>query len=363
MRSFQTLLPVILRNFSKNEIRPANASLLIVLGTSVVLVAILVPFVDVSRLIQGISGMPFLNLFAAIFVYLFLGIVRAYRFRILLQDNSVPIVPLFGITFVHNALVHLFPMRAGELTYPLLLHYRLNQQASAGISSLIMARLFDFLFVSVGLSIGLAALGTDLPDIHAKQVTAAVIAVILGVVALYLAGRIVRSIGVLFGKLKIAGNIWWAQKFSILENGILEVAERLTRSNKPRLFLPSFGLSLVIFGLNVTTSIILIKGFGIEVGFEFLIPAVSLSMIAAVFPFSIAGFGLVETGWVAGLVFFAGLGINEAASFAFLLHGFQISFAVCMGILGYAYLHLAEPKVKGMIPEPLDSVDKGSETE
>jgi len=302
--------------------------------------------------------MPLGNLGVAMVVYFILGLMRAIRFRMLLEDRSVPMAPLFGITMVHNTLVQLVPMRVGEVAYPLLLRYRLNQRTSAGISSLITVRIFDFLFVSLGLLIGLVALVSNLPDVHSRQILAVVAAIAIGVAAFSVAETITRRIAAFVGRLKNIGTAQWKERFITLEREILDIAEMLARSYKATLLLPSLGMSLIIFGLNVATNLILLNGLGVDANVEFLVPAVSLAMMATVFPFSIAGFGIVESGWVAGLIFFAGLELGEAASFAFILHGIQICFAISVGLLGYVLMHFTVSKENGSVRERLASVDK-----
>ena len=61
-------------------------------------------------------------------------------------------------------------------------------------------------------------------------------------------------------------------------------------------------------------------------------------MIAAWFPFSLSGFGVIEGSWAGSLVMFAGMEIGSAVSVGFFIHCCQVFMTALLGLLGFVLL-------------------------
>jgi len=73
---------------------------------------------------------------------------RAQRWRILLRPvAAVPLGPAFSTTAIGFAATSILPLRLGELIRPALLARRVGFGVSAALSSVVLERLFDMLFV------------------------------------------------------------------------------------------------------------------------------------------------------------------------------------------------------------------------
>jgi glycosyltransferase 2 family protein len=73
---------------------------------------------------------------------------RAQRWRILLRPVAdVPLGPAFSTTAIGFAATSVLPLRLGELIRPALLARRVGFGVSAALSSVVLERLFDMLFV------------------------------------------------------------------------------------------------------------------------------------------------------------------------------------------------------------------------
>ena len=73
-------------------------------------------------------------------VYLTLNLLRALRFRVLLDKRESPMRLLIPITLYHNGLVRVIPFKLGEISYVILLKTRLNYSMQEGVGSLFGAR-------------------------------------------------------------------------------------------------------------------------------------------------------------------------------------------------------------------------------
>jgi uncharacterized protein (TIRG00374 family) len=75
-------------------------------------------------------------------------LLRAYRWRLLLRPVAdVPLGPAFSATAIGFAATSVLPLRLGEIIRPTLLARRVGFGVSAGVSSVVLERLFDMLFV------------------------------------------------------------------------------------------------------------------------------------------------------------------------------------------------------------------------
>ncbi len=84
---------------------------------------------------------------------------RTWRYRWLLAGTRVRYSDLFLVTLVRNFTVDLLPARAGSLSYPALLYYRLRVPATATWASFIWAFVWDIAALAVVLWIAWWAVG------------------------------------------------------------------------------------------------------------------------------------------------------------------------------------------------------------
>ncbi|MDV3503073.1 lysylphosphatidylglycerol synthase domain-containing protein [Marinobacter sp. M-5] len=73
-------------------------------------------------------------------------VFRSVRFCELLVSNVSPYI-LYGVSLVHGASNYFFPLKLGELSFPLLCKYFLNQSLSESGAALFLCRILDFLFI------------------------------------------------------------------------------------------------------------------------------------------------------------------------------------------------------------------------
>ena len=268
-------------------------------------------------------------------LFLLLNIFRALRFRVLLGRKELPLGVLFPITLCHNFFVRTLPLMVGELSYIALLRRHLKIPVSEGVRSLFEARLFDLQFVIVGGTFGLLTLG--------RQPTSYVLAV------LALAGSLIIVNRVLFTVLpKGIEPIWtcivriypWRHTALLDSAGkkLGEVSLQLDRFRRLRLLLKALTFSLCTYGINVSCQLLLLSTLNVNQRLNVLLVVISIVMIAAWFPFSLSGFGVIEGSWAASLVMFADMEIGSALSVGFFIHCCQVLMTALLGLLGFALL-------------------------
>ena len=308
---------------------------LIGLGVSVSLVIYVGRQIDYPHFLRLAKNVPLRFFFGLLALFLLLNIFRALRFRMLLDRKELPLGVLFPITLCHNFFVRTLPLMVGEFSYIALLRRHLKIPINEGIRSLFEARLFDLQFVIVGGTFGLLTMG--------DQSIGYVLTVLV------LAGGLIIANRVLFSVLpKGIERIWtyivriypWRHPALLDSAGhkLGVVSLQLDRFHCLRLLLKALTFSLCTYGINVSCHLLLLSTLNVNQRLSVLLVIISIVMIAAWFPFSLSGFGVIEGSWAASLVMFAGMEIGSAVSVGFFIHCCQVLMTALLGLLGFVLL-------------------------
>ena len=305
------------------------------LGVSVILVIYLAGQIDYSHFLRLAKNVPLWFFFILFSLFLLLNIFRALRFRILLGRKELPLAVLFPITLCHNFFVRTLPLMVGEFSYIALLRRHLKIPVSEGIRSLFEARLFDLQFVIVGGTFGLLTMG--------HESTGYVLTI------LALAGGLLIVNRVLFSVLpKGIERIWacivriypWRHTALLDSVGhkLGEVSLQLDRFRCLPLLLKALTFSLCTYGINLSCNLLLLSTLNVDQRLNVLLVVISIVMIAAWFPFSLSGFGVMEGSWAASLVMFADMEVGGALSIGLFMHCCQVLMTILLGLLGFVLL-------------------------
>ncbi len=295
---------------------------------------------DLGELLTRIPGWSWMG---ALLVYLALNLLRALRFRVLLDKRDTPLRLLIPITLYHNGLVRIVPFKLGEISYVLLLKTRLNYTMQEGVGSLFGARILEMLIIVLVFAFGILMSGDQFAEARDKLVFGVLLVFVVSVAGLYYAGSLIRL------ALRIARRLFFTQVsndtsfLAITQSKLLELAAEFDRIRQPRLFFSALFISCFTYASSFMTNLILLRAVGLEADLPIVITVISLGMFGSAFPFTLSGFGIVETAWWTGLTRFAGYPGDEAAAIGIVLHGFQIVAAVVYGLAGYLLIRITPP--------------------
>jgi uncharacterized membrane protein YbhN (UPF0104 family) len=306
------------------------------LAVSGCLVANLAGKLDGAELLRSLRALPAAGLGAALTIYAGLGVLRALRFRLLLDQPGLALRVLVPISLLHNMLVRTLPWLAGEVSYPALVRRHLGLSVSAGLTSLAGARMVELLFVLAGGLLGLLSLDRRLPG-RKGLLLAYGTALLLALIGVLLLAPCLRSLGAFLAtmgarrrpRLVQAGN--WATR----------LAQRTAELWRPRLLAGNVLWSALTYSTGLSFQLLLLRLAGVEAPLGLQVAAVSLVTLVSVIPLAVGGLGIVEGGWTFGLTALMGLPLRRAVALAFLLHGAQLLCALLTGIAGWAWLALA----------------------
>lgn len=314
---------------------------------SIVITIVLLYFVvnelqgaDLAELIRRI---PIWSWIGALVVYLTLNLLRALRFRVLLDKRKSPMRLLIPITLYHNGLVRVVPFKLGEISYVILLKTRLNYTMQEGVGSLFGARILELLIIVLVFAFGIFMSGEQFAA-QRDQLMAVVLSVFLAsVIGLYYAGSLLRLALSVMQRLPLVGRDKPGSFLTVAQFRLTGLAAEFDRIRQPRLFFSALFISCFTYTSSFLTNYILLRAVGLDADLPVVITVISLGMFGSAFPFTLSGFGIVETAWWTGLTRFAGYAGDEAAAIGIVLHGFQIVAAVLYGLAGYVLIRLSPP--------------------
>ena len=117
-----------------------------------------------------------------------------------------------------------------------------------------------------------------------------------------------------------------------------EVSLQLDRFRCLWLLLKALTLSLCTYGINVSCHLLLLSTLNVNQRLSVLLVVISIVMIAAWFPFSLSGFGVIEGSWAGSLVMFTDMEVGAALSVGFFIHCCQVFMISLLGLLGFILL-------------------------
>src|SRR3989344_4680240 len=128
-------------------------------GASIVVTAILVwlllQHIDAHSVLNAVRGANLAWAAIAFLLYTICYLFRTVRFQVLLQ-HKLTLKELFSITALHNLFTNLLPFRSGEFSYPYMLRRKVGLGES--LTTLVLARMFDFMAVAMAFLIPMAFL-------------------------------------------------------------------------------------------------------------------------------------------------------------------------------------------------------------
>ena len=295
---------------------------------------------DLTALIRRI---PTWSWIAALLVYLTLNLLRALRFRVLLDKRESPMRLLIPITLYHNGLVRVVPFKLGEISYVILLKTRLNYTMQEGLGSLFGARVLELLIIVLVFAFGIFMSGEQFAAQRDTLMAGVLSVFLVSVISLYYAGSLLRLALSAAQRMPVFRTKNPSSFFVTAQAKLTDLATEFDRIRQPRLFFSAMFISCFTYTSSFLTNYILLRAVGLEAELPIVITVISLGMFGSAFPFTLSGFGIVETAWWTGLTRFAGYAGHEAAAIGIVLHGFQIVAAVLYGLVGYALIRLSPP--------------------
>ena len=302
------------------------------IGITIALVAILLSQIEASDVITTLAGIDPLYLIAGFVLYVCSNFFRALRFHILL-NKEVGLRDLFNIVCVHNMVNNILPARTGELSYIYLLKKLHGRKTGEGIATLFVARMFDFITISLLFFIS-ALMIRDLPEMILKAVWVIaffMVSIVIVLITLLCFGNsFINLVRNFFRRFNLEKKYFVDYLLRKGEEMVEHFEEIKTTGKIIELVIISVGIWLFLYSLNYT----LIRAMDINLYFFAVLLGSTFAIFTTVLPIQgIGGFGTFESGWAVGFITM-GLAKEVAISSGFGYHLIILIYFLILGCYG-----------------------------
>ena len=311
--------------------RETIAKILAVIIT-IVLVATLLSQISIGDVAKTLASIDPIYLIIGFVLYLFSYFFRALRFQILL-GNKIGFKDLFTIVCVHNMANNILPARTGEVSYVYLSKKLHNISTGEGIASLMVARVFDL--ISISLLFFVAALYVrGLPPMIDKVIWAIAGFLLLIVLILvnlaYFGEQFMNRVGKIINMVSI-GHIRGIPYLLRKGNETMQSFEVV---KSKRVIIWTGILSMLVWASLYLVNYALINAMGINISFWSVIFVSTFPVFTTILPIqALGGFGTIEGGWTIG---FMAIGLSKEIAIAsgFSLHIIAYMYFFILGGFG-----------------------------
>ena len=311
---------------------PLNSKKLITAGLiTIILLGILLSQIEIGALGAALGSINPLYLVLGFLLYVAIFVLRAIRLNIILEGR-VSVRVLLKILFIHNLFNNVIPARLGELSYVYLLKEKGKLPLNYGISSLMIARIFDIIGIAFLFLISFFVV-KDLPVF----VTSCLMAVgaVLGLILLFIIlllfynERFLSFIEKMASKTRL-DRIKYT-RMALEKSG--ETLENFKIIKSKHVIVLSFLISIAIWFLASTMTYLFLMEMSIYLSIWKIFIASGIIVITTILPIhSVGGFGTIESIWT---VTYVALGVSTQTAIASGL-GIHLIIVLYFLILGFA---------------------------
>ena len=310
-----------------------------------------VSFADVIKAFLGIYK-P--SLIIGLILMFSIDYFKAYRSKILIGSDRIGIGDMFVVSLIRNAFNMVLPARTGELSYVYVLKRKFRFPVEIGVSTLMVALIFDTVVVFLMIVISIIIVGINRFAI--SSTTVIVIAVGLLIIALLILVflyKIIRFFTGIFNWIISKTRIGKNKAVQYIYKKLVDTNENIKIIQKRKIYWKVFLASIATRVLKFTSYYFLIHAVLKPMGYEFgdlsywiIFLATVAAEISAVLPtHALAGFGTYEGAFALA---FVALGFSSEISIivGFNYHIINLIFTVTLGIIAMIVLSLPFYRVR-----------------
>lgn len=314
-------------------------SLIISFVIGILIVYYLLSAIDPTDIPRAISKIPLTNLSIAFLMYALSVFVKSLRFNVILSDTRIGLWRMFNIVSLYMFFANFLPMRAGELSYLVLMKRTANTSGTASLASLIIGGIADVTLVLIAMVV----VGWHFRHlIKGKSIFDWAYNFVISLSSRYLKTAIALSIVlsiVLFLVVKLR------ERFKLWER-IAQVIEQLKSVTFNAKIILVIILSLAIISLRFLSQWIIVYSMKLGIGiWEFSFALLFGTLLSLLPVHGPSGFGTVEAPWVLALLYL-GIPKDDAIVSGFALHILVVLFSIIIGVYGFITTYLGGIKKK-----------------
>lgn len=304
------------------------------------LMAALIYQIGIDTLKETLGSVNPLYVVLGFLLYVLIFVLRAIRMNIILE-GKVSVKSLLNILFVHNLFNNLLPARIGELSYVYFLKEKEGLPLNYGLSSLMIARIFDIVGIAFLFLISFFVVG-DLPElIHFSLM---LVGVLLGLIflfiimLLYYNEKFLSFVELFTSKTRLDRIKYTKMALEKSE----ETLENFKIIKSRHVILLSFILSIAIWLIASTMTYMFLQEMSIYLSIWKIFIASGIIVITTILPFhGFGGFGTVESIWTATYVAL-GVSTHRAIASGVGIHLIIVLYFLILGMIGLTIMKMDE---------------------
>lgn len=316
-------------------------SMIAVLVTAIFL-GVMLTQINSSTLIETIGRINPIYLVIGFLLYIWIFVLRAMRMYIILE-GKVPMISLLTILFVHNMFNNLLPARTGELSYVYLLKEKAGLNINYGLSSLMIARIFDLVGISFLFLLSIFVV-KDLPFFIAGVLMLVTLvlglALIFTVLLLFYNRKFLNFLEKFVNKTKL-DKIKYAR---IALEKSEETVENFKIIKSKKIIVVSVALSIAIWLIASMITFLFLLEMEVYISIWKIFIASAIMVITTILPVhSVGGFGTIEGTWTA---IYVALGVSAQMAFVsgIGVHLIIVLYFLVLGAIGIVMMKLNSVK-------------------
>ena len=310
-----------------------------------------VSFADVIKAFLGIYK-P--SLIIGLILMFSIDYFKAYRSKILIGSDRIGIGDMFVVSLIRNAFNMVLPARTGELSYVYVLKRKFRFPVEIGVSTLMVALIFDTVVVFLMIVISIIIVGINRFAISSTSVILiAVGLLIIALLILVFLYKIIRFFTGIFNWIISKTRIGKNKAVQYIYKKLVDTNENIKIIQKRKIYWKVFLASVATRILKFTSYYFIIHAILKPMGYEFsdlsywvIFLATVAAEISAVLPtHALAGFGTYEGAFALA---FVALGFSSEISIivGFNYHIINLIFTVTLGIIAMIILSLPFYRVR-----------------
>ncbi|TET13860.1 MAG: flippase-like domain-containing protein [Actinobacteria bacterium] len=329
-------------------------NIVVVVGLGVFLVYYLLNQIDIEDIKSAFINIYTPSLIIGLILIFSIDFFRAYRAKILIGSGRIRMVDMFLVSLIRNGFNMVLPARTGELSYIYVLKRKFKFPVEIGISTLMIALVFDLIIVFSMIVISIIIVGINKYAVSSTSVI--LIAVALLISSLLVLFYLSKFVGLF---IKIFDRI--LSKYRVSKSKVIQnIYKKLVETNKNIELIKKRGIYWKVYLISVPSRILkyaayyflihaVLKpmGFGFnDLSYWVIILATAAAEISAVLPtHSLAGLGTYQ-GVFALAFIMLGFGKEISIIVGFSYHIINLIFTIAWCLIAMVILSLPVYRIK-----------------
>jgi len=279
---------------------------------------------------------------------------RAYRKNTLVGSDRVGMGDMFLVAMIRNAFNMVLPARTGELSYVYILTRRFGFPLEIGVSTLMVALVFDLVIVFSLIIISIVIVGINTYAVSSVSVIViAAVLFMISLLTLFYLSKIIRFFLFIFEKMLKKSRVSEKRIIYRIYNKLIDINENIKIIRKRGIYWKVYLSSIAIRILKFSSYYLIIYAIMKHMGYDFadlnywvILLATAAAETSAVLPtHALAGYGTYEGAFALAFIL---LGFGEVISkvVGLSFHTIILLFTVALGIISTIIISLPFYRIK-----------------